>query len=284
MKFNVKKAEALLYDSKFHIQDHDNRFQFYGILKSVNPDELTFYIAGPAVGSIIHGTYTFPTGSNFTMKKLKLDANKKEWIYATGHIISWKDITEKDESKEEKNMTEWLPCVVSDNTWSINEGVNKGDHIYRIFNDKFDIKANMTINYIGYIYKIGLHIIDTNVDISNIEIDESLRVCLTSSENDPGTLVAKRDLNFNEELKPGCLYRIVDSSLKLRYLMYIRCFFEGYIDADIMKPMIIPEETISCEVKYSVIETKHEQLSIIDLKDMMFNQIPLGEGCNLKLG
>lgn len=267
MKFDVKKAEDLLYASKFHIQDHDNRFQFYGIFKSVNPDELTFYIMGREVGSISRGTYTFPTGSNFTMKKLKLDADKKEWIYATGHIISWKDITEKDESKEEKNMTEWLPCVVSDGTWREDECVVKGTHIYRIFNDRFDIKGNMIINYLGY-YMIGLHLIDADADISNIEIDKSMRVCLTSSENDPGTLVMKQNLDFNKELTPGCLYRVVDSALNFEYLMYIRCFTGEYIDADIMKPVIH-------EVKCSQIKTEHAQLSLIDLKGMMFSKMSL---------
>jgi hypothetical protein len=273
MKFDVKKAEDLLYDSKFHIQDHDNKFLFYGIFKSVQPDELTFYITGPFVGSKCRGTYTFPVGSKFTLHRLTLDADKKEWVDTTGHTISWKDIIVKDD-KEETNMTEWLPCVVSDGTWSVNEDVHKGDHIYRIFNDKFDVKANMTINYLGY-YMIGLHLIDENADISNIEIDESMRVCLTSSENDPGTLVMKQKLNFNTELTPGCMYRVVDSALNFKYLMYIRCFTGGYIDVDIMKPVIH-------ETKCSEIKTKHEQLSVIDLKDKMFSQIPLGKGCKFK--
>lgn len=268
MKFDVKKAEDLLYDSKFHIQDHDNRFQFYGILKSVNPDELTFYIMGREFGSISRGTYAFPAGSNFAMKKLKLDRDKKEWVYATGKIISWEDITEKDESKEEKNMTEWLPCVVSDNTWTVNDDVYKGAHIYRIFNEKFDVKADMTISHLGY-YMIGLHLIDADADISEVEIDESMRVCLTSSENDPGTLVMKQKLNFNTELTPGCMYRVVDSALKFKYLMYIRCFTGGYIDADIMKLLI----------QGNKIKTEHEQLSVIDLKDLMFSKISFTEGC-----
>jgi hypothetical protein len=281
MKFDVKKAEDLLYDSKFHIQDHDNKFQFYGIFKSVNPDELTFYITGPFVGSECRGTYTFPAGSKFTSHKLKLDADKKEWVYETGKIIGWKDVTVKDDEEEKKmdenNMTTWLPCVVSDGTWSVNECVHKGDHIYRIFNDKIDIKANMIINYLGC-YMIGLHLIDENTDISNIEIDDSMRVCLTSSENDPGTLVMKQKLNFNTELTPGCLYRVVDSALNFKYLMYIRRFNgSGYIDVDIMKFAIHG-------VYYSKINTEPEQLSVIDLKGLMFSKMPLGEGCNLKLG
>lgn len=180
------------------------------------------------------------------------------------------------QEKEENNMTEWLPCVVSDNIWSVNDCIFKGAHIYRIFNDKFDVKANMTINYLGY-YMIGLHLIDENADISNIEIDESTRVCLTSSENDPGTLVIKQKLSFNKELTSGCLYRVVDSALNFKYLMYIRCFNGGYIEADIMK-LTIHEE------KCSKIKTEHRQLSVIDLKGLMFSKMPLGEGCNLKLG
>jgi hypothetical protein len=213
-----------------------------------------------------------------------LDKDKKEWIYTPG-IIGWKDITETDDddnveeeknvAEEEKNVTEWLPCVVSDGTWKVNSFVNTGDHIYRIFNDKIDIKANMTINYLGY-GMISLHLIDANVDISTIEVDEKLRVCQTSSENDPGTLVMKRKLDFNKALRAGCLYRIIDSSLNFRYLMYIRCFNEGYIDADIMKLVIYGED-------YSKIKTEHKQLSIIDLKDKMFNQMYFTDGCHLKI-
>ena len=188
----------------------------------------------------------------------------------------------KDKSKEEKNMTEeknaseWLPCVVSDGTWKVNDFVNKDDHIYRIFNKKFDVKANMTIESVGW-SKISLHLTDIDVDISNIEVDESLRVCYTSSENDPGILVIYQKFDFNKELTPGCLYHVVDSALNFKYLMYIRCFYEEYIDADIMKFVIHGE-------KYSKIKTEHRQLALIDLKDMLFKQISLGEGCNLKFG
>lgn len=179
-------------------------------------------------------------------------------------------------------MTNWLPCVVSDGTWSINEHINNGDHIYRIFNDKFDIKANMIIKSIGC-HMICVSLIDQGIDIPNIVFDESLRVCQTSSENDPGTLLMKQTLSFNKELKPGCLYRVIDSELNFKYLMYIRCFIDGHVDADIMRPMIIPEGEMCCGVKYSAIEAKHEPLSIVDLRNMMFTQIPLGEGCNFKL-
>ena len=171
-------------------------------------------------------------------------------------------------------MNTWLPCVVSDNTWTVNDCVFKGAHIYRIFNDKFDIKANMTINHLGY-YMIGLNLIDTNADISNIEIDESMRVCITSSENDPGTLVLKENLSFNKELRSGCLYRVIDSTSKFKYLMYIRCFTEGHIDADIMK-LVIHEE------KCFKIETENEKLSLIDLKGLLFKHVYFTEGCNLK--
>lgn len=178
--------------------------------------------------------------------------------------------------EDEKTVTESFPCVVSsDNTWSINECINKGDHIYRIFNDKFDIKADMTIKSLGWI-KINLHLMDLDVDISNIEVDEKLRVCQTSSENDPGTLVMKRKFNFNKALRPGCLYRIINSSLNFQYLMYIRGFNEGHIDADIMKL------AFDGEAECSTIKTEHELLSIIDLKDLMFNQIYFTEGCHLK--
>jgi hypothetical protein len=285
MRFDVKKVHELLYDSKFHIQDHDNKFQFYGILKFIEPDKLTFYITGPFDESECRGTYTFPAGSKFTLHKLRLDADKKEWIY-TRDIIGWKDITETDDDteeemkeennmvEEEKNTTEWLPCVVSDGTWTVNSFVNVGDHIYRIFNDKIDIKANMIIKSLGW-SKINLHLTDIDTDILNIAVDEKLRVCQTSSENDPGTLVMKRKLDFNKELRSGGLYRIIDSSLNLQYLMYIKCYHGGYIDADIMH-VIRGEEC-------SKIKIENEQLSLIDLKDMMFNRIYFTEGCHLNL-
>ena len=260
------------------------------MFKSVKPDELTFYIMDRAVGSVSRGTYTFPAGSNFTIRRMILDVYRQLWI-RTDDIISWEDITVKDdedekdidqdESKEENNMNEnnvttWLPCVISDGTWSVNEDIHKGDHIYRIFNDKIDIKANMTINHLGY-YMIGIHIMDAHASIFEFEIDDSMRVCLTSSENDPGMLVMKQKLNFNTELTPGCLYRVVDSALNFKYLMYIRRFNgAGYIDADIMK--------VAIHGVYSKINTEPEQLSVIDLKGLMFSQIPLSEGCNLKLG
>ena len=191
------------------------------------------------------------------------------------------DFQLKEESMTKNNITAWLPCVVSDGTWSINEDVHKGDHIYRIFNDKIDIKANMTINHLGY-YMIGIHIMDAHASIFEFEIDDSMRVCLTSSENDPGTLVMKQKLKFNTELTPGCLYRVVDSTLNFKYLMYIRCLTGGYVDVDIMKP-VIHDEIVNGE-KYSEIKTEHEQLSVIDLKGLMFSQMPLGKGCKLKLG
>lgn len=173
-------------------------------------------------------------------------------------------------------MTEWLPCVVSDDNWRVNGHVNEGDHIYRIFNDKIDIKGIMTIKSLGW-SKISLHLTDIDADILDIKVDEKLRVCQTSSENDPGTLVVKREMHFNEALKSSCLYRVIDSELNFQYLMYIRNFTGGHIDADIMKLMLHPEMTV-----YSMINAEHALLSVIDLRDMMFTQIPLGEGCNFK--
>lgn len=177
-----------------------------------------------------------------------------------------------------KNVTEWLPCVISDGTWKITDSVNKGNRIYRIFNDKIDIKARMIVKSLGY-YVISVHLMDQGIDILNIELDDALRVCKTSAETDLGTLVMHPTLEFNQELKAGCLYRVVDSSLIFQYMMYIRHFNTECIDADIMKPIIIPE----AEDKYSAIDVKHELVSRIDLKDMMFNQIALGKGCNFKI-
>ena len=84
----------------------------------------------------------------------------------------------------------------------------------------------------------------------------------------------KQELDFNKELAPGCMYRVVDSALNFKYLMYIRRFNgAGYIDADIMKPVIHEE-------KYSEIKTEHKQLTVIDLKGLMFSKIYLTKGCS----
>ncbi len=173
-------------------------------------------------------------------------------------------------------MTEWLPCVVSNGTWTMNDSINKGDHIYRIFNKMFDIRANMRIKSIGC-HMICVSLIDQGIDIPNIVFDESLRVCHTSAETDSGILVVEQTLSFNEELKPGCLYRVIDSELNFKYLMYIRCFTEGCIDVDIMK--LVFNEGAKC----TRIKTENYLFSSLDLKDMMFKQISLGEGCNFKL-
>ena len=248
MKFDVKKAEDLLYEGKWHIQDHDNKFQFYGMFKSLKPDELTFYIMGRPLGSISRGTYTFPAGSNFSLHKLRLDADKKEWIFAPGpgHIIDWKDITETDDSdnveeeqnmsediKEEKNVTEWLSCVVSEDKWTVNEHIKRGDHICRIFNDKIDIKANMIIKTAGY-YVISVHLIDQGIDILNIEIDEKLRVCATHSPDDSGIPVRIDSNKFNPELHVGKLYHVVNSNKDIQYMIHVKSITDNDMEVHVI--------------------------------------------------
>ena len=264
----------------FHIQDHDRGFAFIGRLRLKGLDFIRFDVlpinehssCKPSCKPI--GTYVFNIGSKFTLHGMKWNDERQEYVYepiiSDESIISSEDLetdddddVEENNMSEEKNTTDWLPCVVSDGTWRVNTFVNEGDEIYRIFNDKFDIKANMTIKSIGW-NKISLHLMDLDVDISNIEVDEKLRVCQTSSENDPGILVVKQNLSFNKEFRSSCLYRVIDSASNFKYLMYIRRFFEGHIDADIMKPII--------DEDHFVIETKHEQLSLIDLKDMKHRQ------------
>ena len=76
--FDVMTTIELLDDHVWHVQDHDNKFQFTGIFKSVKPDELTFNICGPKVESEIRGTYTLPVGSQFTLYRMRPGANNKE--------------------------------------------------------------------------------------------------------------------------------------------------------------------------------------------------------------
>jgi hypothetical protein len=273
MKFDVKKAEDKLYQGKFHVQDHDNKFQFYGVFKSVKPDELTFYISGPTVGNThTRGTYRFPAGSKFTIYTQRLNADKTEWIYSPGpgHIIDWKDITENyddtdnveeekdvaEDKKEETNVTEWLPCVISDGTWTVNEHIKKGDRICRIFNDNIDIKANMIIKAAAY-YVISVHLIDQGIDISNIEIDEKLRVCATHSPDDSGIPVRINSNKFNPELRVGKLYWVTDSNKNIPYMVHVKSITDTAIEVHIINTIKESNGTSSLTVtgkKFSIAE------------------------------
>lgn len=138
-----------------------------------------------------------------------------------------------EDIKEEKNVTEWLPCVVSEDKWTVNEHIKRGDHICRIFNDKFDIKANMIIKTAGY-YVISVHLIDQGIDILNIEIDEKLRVCATHSPDDSGIPVSINSNKFNPELRVGKLYWIANADLEFQYVMHVRAITGKSIDVDLI--------------------------------------------------
>lgn len=277
MKYDVKKVEELLYDSKFHIQDHDNKYQFYGIFKSIKPDELTFYISGLEVGSIIRGTYTFPTGSNFTMHKMKLDDVKKRRRYAAEDIISWKDITAKDESNEEEKdmkLDVWKDCVVKAVSLIVNDQIKDGDTIYRITTDYVDIKGKMTINNV-----IGPRIsleFDGKCGIPNtttIYLMPEMRVFKTDSETDPGFLLQEPKYTFNSELQPGRLYRIVNSELILQFFMYVKSVNDNSIDVDIIDTIT----DLDCKTS---IRTRSMTLDISELYNFKFDEIRFKENCS----
>jgi len=245
MKFNVKKATELLCHTEFLIQDHDNRSQFYGIFKpsGSNPDALAFYIASPVFGSKIRGTYTFTAGSNFTMYKMEFDLYKKEWE-RTSTVISWKDIIEKDdtkekEMKEEKDMKlddAWKDCVINkDNAWTVNDQIKVGDTIYRIKSDTIDIKGNMTIAYTSYYNMMHVEFDTTSggTDSINIEITPDMRVFKTDSQNDPGILVQHHDAKFNPELRVGKLYHVTNSNFQ--YMIHVKSITDDSIDVDIIE-------------------------------------------------
>lgn len=237
MKFDVKKAEDLLYASKFHIQDHDNRFQFYGIFKSVNPDELTFYIMDRAYGSISRGTYTFPVGSNFTMHKMRLDEDNKEWVF-TPNTIDWEDITEKDESNEEEEdmkLDSWKDCVIKDNAWVVNGQIKKGYTIYRIKTDTIDIKGKMTIDNTthGMMY-VEFTNSDGSLDNINIKITPDMRVFKTESPDDSGILVQHQKAKFNPELRVGKLYHVANSNTGIQYMMHVKSITDNAIEVHII--------------------------------------------------
>lgn len=278
MKFDVKKAEDKLYQGKFHVQDHDNKFQFYGVFKSVKPDELTFYISGPTVGNThTCGTYRFPAGSHFTIYTQRLNADKTEWIYSPGpgHIIDWKDITETDNDvevdvKEDNDMKldSWKDFVIKDDAWSINPIMKKGDRVYRFFNDKFDIKANMTINYLGY-GMIGFHMEDTDTDIANMEIDESMRVCATHSPDDSGIPVRINNNKFNPELRVGKLYWVTDSNKNIPYMVHVKSITDNAIEVHIISTVKEHNNTSSLTVT-------GKEFGIAELLEYKFKEVNNG--------
>lgn len=266
MKFDVKKAEELLYDSKFQIQDHDNKFQFYGIFNSATPDRLTFYITSSKVGFDSHGTYTFPAGSNFTIHKLKLDVYEGEWIY-TPNIISWEDITEQDEEEKEVKLDPWKDFVIKANAWYIDDQIKNGDAIYRLKTYAIDIKGKMTIDSTSY----GMLCIkcinsDGGTDIINLDITPDMRVFKTDSNDDPGILVQHQKGKFNPELRTGRLYFVTTSELGLRYLVHAKSITDNSIDVDII-------DTIADLGNSSSIKLTSKTFNITELLDYKFKEI-----------
>ena len=251
MKFDVKKVEDKLHDSVFHVQDHDNKFQFYGIFKYVMPDELMFFIVGSSVESTVRGTYAFPAGSHFTLHRLRKDVGCEKWTYAPGHenLIYWKDITEmdgkeKEEMKEEKEMNvevwkvkpgSWKDCVVKDLSLAVNDQIKDGDTIYRITTDYVDIKGKMTINnVVGPRVSIDFdHMTGINRNMTIMLVPE-MRVFKTDSENDPGFLLQENKDIFNPELKVGKLYPVINSNTGIQSMMHVKFITDTVIDVDII--------------------------------------------------
>lgn len=262
MKFDTNKAADLLYDTKFHIRDHDNHFQFYGIFKSIKPDELVFHITGQSVGAKIHGEYIFPAGSHFNLYKMRLDATNTEWVF-TQNNIDWKDLMEMDnnekkEMKEEKEMNvevwkvkpgSWKDCVVKDVSLIVNDQIKDGDTIYRITTDYVDIKGKMTINNV-----IGPRIsleFDGKCGIPNttkIYLMPEMRVFKTDSETDPGFLLQEHKDTFNPELRVGKLYWIANADLEFQYVMHVRAINENSIDVNLITTVTELNNTSSIKI------------------------------------
>ena len=235
MKFDVTKVEGLLYDSVFSVLDHDNKFHFYGIFKSVKPDELTFHITGSAVGSKSHGIYTFPAGSHFTLYKMKKDDDNKQWVF-TPNGVYWTDVMEKDNNeKKEMKADVWRDCVVKENEWVINDKIKNGDTIYRIKTDTIDIKGKMTIMNTGHSC-ISVKF-DNSCERSEeliVEITPDMRVFKIDSQNDPGILVQHQKCKFNPDLCVGKLYWIVNDDLQFQYIMHVRSITDNSVDFNII--------------------------------------------------
>lgn len=234
--FDVKTAEELLLDSVWHVQDHDNKFQFNGIFKSVKPDELTFYICGPTVGSKIRGTYTLPVGSQFTLYKMRRDADNKEWTFA-GNNLTFKDIAKNDDNKEEKEMEPnfWKDCVIKENAWVVNDQIKTGDKIYRLKTDAIDIKGNMTVANTAFgVIRVEFTNSNESTDGFNIQITPEMRVFKTDSENDSGILVQWQECEFNPELRVGKLYWIANSDLEFKWVMHVIAITGNSIDVNLI--------------------------------------------------
>jgi len=153
----------------------------------------------------------------------------------------------KFEEEKEMNIDTWKDCVIKDDTWSINPIIKKDDSVCRFFSDKFDIKANMTINYLGH-GMIGFHMDDTDTDITNMEIDESMRVCATHSPDDPGVPVRISSNKFNPELRVGNLYWIANADLEFQYIMHVVCIVGTSIDVNLINTTTELDNTSSIKI------------------------------------
>lgn len=171
----------------------------------------------------------------------------------------------KFKEEKEMNIDTWKDCVIKDNTWSVNPIIKKGDRICRFFSDKFDIKANMTINYLGY-GVIGFHMDDTDTDITNMEIDESMRVCATHSPDDPGVPVRISSNKFNPELRVGNLYWIANADLEFQYIMHVVCIVGTSIDVNLINTTTELDNTSSIKIT-------GKSFDITDLLEYKFQKV-----------
>lgn len=248
--FDVTTVIELLDDSVWHVQDHDNKFQFNGIFKSVRPDELTFNICGPTGGSEIRGTYTLPVDSKFTLYKMRRDADNKDWVFA-GNNLTFKDIAKNNDNKEEKEMklNFWKDCVIKDNAWVVNDQIKEGDTIYRLKTDMIDIKGHMTVaDTHGYMICVEFRNSSGHIDTINIDITPDMRVFKTESPDDSGILVQHQKCKFNPELCTGKLYWITNSDLEFKYLTHVKSITDKTIEVHIIKTVTELNNTSSLTV------------------------------------
>lgn len=221
----------------FHIQDRDRGFVFIGRVRFYGLDFIQFDVLPikeqPSCKTL--GMYTFNIGSKFTLHGVKWNDEQNEYVYDESIITSEHFEKDVEFTKGDDNMKldSWKDFVIKDNTWSINPIIKKGDSVCRFFNDKFDIKANMTINYLGY-GMIGFHMDDTDTDITNMEIDETMKVCATHSPDDPEVPVRINSYKFNPELCVGKLYIMTNINSKIQYVIHVKSITDKTIDVDIV--------------------------------------------------
>jgi hypothetical protein len=221
----------------FHIQDRDRGFVFIGRVRFYGLDFIQFDVLPtkeqPSCKTL--GMYTFNVGSKFTLHGVKWNDEQYEYVYDESIISSEHLEKYVEDTKGDCNMKldSWKDCVIKDDVRVVDQ-IKNGDTIYRLKNDKFDIKAKITIADIGY-RVMNIHLEDKDINMyGGIAIDETMRVFKTDSQDDPGILVQHQKYKFNPELRVGKLYIMININSKIQYVIHVKSMTDTSMDVDIV--------------------------------------------------